>query len=77
MEQGRATLCLPIADGKVRVDEFQRKLGIARNILTVRLERLTELGILERFALDERANTEGYRLTRKGEDLYPVIDALI
>jgi len=62
--------------GTVRFDEFQRELGIARNILTARLERLTELGIIERFAIDDRANTEGYRLTGKGEALYPVLASL-
>jgi DNA-binding HxlR family transcriptional regulator len=63
--------------GACRFDEFQRGLGIARNILTVRLQRLTELGIIERFALEDRANTDGYRLTKKGEDLYPVLVALM
>lgn len=63
--------------GARRFDEFQRELGIARNVLTARLQRLTELGIIERFALDERAKTDGYRLTRKGEDLYPVLVALM
>jgi DNA-binding HxlR family transcriptional regulator len=63
--------------GACRFDEFQRGLGIARNILTVRLQRLTEHGILERFALEDRANTDGYRLTKKGEDLYPVLVALM
>ena len=62
--------------GVSRFDEFQSRLGIARNILTTRLERLTELGILERFSLEERANTEGYRLTQKGEELYPVLITL-
>ncbi len=60
-----------------RFDQFQRELGIARNILTARLERLTELGIVERYPLPDRANTDGYRLTPKGEDLYPVIVALM
>lgn len=63
--------------GATRFEEFQKELGIARNILTVRLERLTRLGILERFALEGRANTEGYRLTEKGEQLYPVLVALM
>jgi DNA-binding HxlR family transcriptional regulator len=63
--------------GSTRFDEFQAQLGIARNILTTRLERLTELGILERFPLEDRANTEGYRLTEKGEDLYPVLVSLM
>jgi len=44
--------------------------------LTARLERLTQLGILERFPLEDRAGTDGYRLTEKGEDLYPVLVAL-
>ena len=63
--------------GSTRFDEFQRELGIARNILTARLQRLTEVGILERFPLEDRANTDGYRLTKKGEDLYPVVVALM
>jgi DNA-binding HxlR family transcriptional regulator len=63
--------------GARRFDEFQRELGIARNVLAARLQRLTELGIVERFTLDERAKTNGYRLTRKGEDLYPVLVALM
>jgi DNA-binding HxlR family transcriptional regulator len=63
--------------GSRRFDEFQSKLGIARNILTARLERLTELGILERFPLEDRANTDGYRLTEKGEELYPILVALM
>ncbi|MGF6508524.1 winged helix-turn-helix transcriptional regulator [Paraburkholderia sp. 32] len=63
--------------GSRRFDEFQSGLGIARNILTARLERLIELEILERFPLAERANTFGYRLTSKGADLYPVLVALM
>ena len=66
-----------MTQGMNRFDQFQKELGIARNILTARLERLTELGIVERYPLPERANTEGYRLTAKGEDLYPVIVALM
>ncbi|AET93438.1 transcriptional regulator, MarR family with acetyltransferase activity [Burkholderia sp. YI23] len=63
--------------GMSRFDEFQSELGIARNVLTARLERLIELGILERYPLEERANTFGYRLTEKGDELYPVLVALM
>ena len=63
--------------GSRRFDEFQRELGIARNILTARLARLIELGIIEKFPLEDRANTDGYRLTAKGEELYPVLVALM
>lgn len=62
--------------GVTRFDEFQKTLGIARNILTARLERLIELGILERFPLEDRPSLSGYRLTEKGEALYPVLVAL-
>jgi DNA-binding HxlR family transcriptional regulator len=62
--------------GTTRFDEFQRELGIARNVLAARLERLVEAGIIERFPLEDRANTDGYRLTQKGEALYPVLIAL-
>jgi len=63
--------------GTRRFDELQNNLGIARNILATRLERLVETGVLERYPLEDRANTDGYRLTRKGEDLYPVLVALL
>ena len=62
--------------GTTRFDEFQKQLGIARNVLADRLQRLTELGTVERFPLEDRANTDGYRLTRKCEELYPVLVAL-
>lgn len=63
--------------GATRFDEFQRNLGIARNVLTARLARLIELEIIEKYPLQERANTCGYRLTGKGRDLYPVLIALM
>ncbi len=63
--------------GATRFEEFQSELGIARNVLTARLERLTELGILKRYPVEDRANTYGYRLTPKGEALYPVLVTLM
>lgn len=63
--------------GRSRFDEFQRELGIARNILTTRLGRLVELNILERYPLAERTGAFGYRLTPKGEGLYPVLVGLM
>jgi DNA-binding HxlR family transcriptional regulator len=63
--------------GATRFAEFQSVLGIAKNVLASRLERLTELGILERFPLQERVNADGYRLTQKGEELYPILVALM
>jgi DNA-binding HxlR family transcriptional regulator len=54
--------------------EFRASLGIATNILTDRLERLVDSGILRHDLADERPQ---YRLTDKGRDLYPVIAAML
>jgi DNA-binding HxlR family transcriptional regulator len=62
--------------GTTRFEEFQRRLGIARNILTTRLGRLIELGVLERCQLPDEGRME-YRLTSKGEELLPVLIALL
>ena len=55
--------------GRQRFDELQESLGIARNVLTTRLNRLVDEGILERFAYSERPLRFEYRLTKKGRDL--------
>ena len=55
--------------GKRRFDEFQQSLGVARNVLTARLNRLVEEGILERVRYSERPERYEYRLTQKGRDL--------
>jgi DNA-binding HxlR family transcriptional regulator len=55
--------------GLRRFDQFQESLGIARNVLTDRLNRLVEEGILERVRYSERPERFEYRLTRKGRDL--------
>jgi DNA-binding HxlR family transcriptional regulator len=63
--------------GTQRFDHFQRRLGIARNVLQTRLERLTEAGILRRERYQERPERFDYKLTEKGLDLWPVIVALL
>ena len=55
--------------GLQRFDEFQESLGIARNVLTDRLTRLVEEGILERVRYSERPERHEYHLTPKGRDL--------
>lgn len=63
-------------DGVRRFGDFQRSLGVARNILSDRLRKLVEAGILEmRDASDGTAYQE-YVLTAKGESLFPVVVAL-
>jgi DNA-binding HxlR family transcriptional regulator len=63
--------------GVRRFDEFQRSLGIARNVLQGRLESLAENGILERVRYQERPERFEYRLTEKGLDLWPVVVSLL
>ncbi len=62
-------------DGIARFGEFQRSLGVAKNILTVRLRRLVADGILEHTLSPDGAAQE-YVLTAKGRDLFPVIVGL-
>src|SRR5436309_13673527 len=58
--------------GVRRFDDLQRSLGVARNVLQNRLERLVEHGILERVRYQARPERYEYRLTEKGIVLWPV-----
>jgi DNA-binding HxlR family transcriptional regulator len=60
-----------------RFEHFQRNLGIARNVLQTRLERLVDAGILRRERYQERPERFEYRLTRKGVELWPVLVSLM
>src|SRR5262245_9881195 len=62
--------------GVTRFDDWQRRLGIARNVLSARLDALVEHGILERRRYQEHPPRDEYVLTRKGRDLIPVLEAL-
>jgi DNA-binding HxlR family transcriptional regulator len=63
-------------NGLHHFEEFLGVLGIARNILSNRLARLVEHGIMKREPLpDDRRKIE-YRLTEKGLDLLPAMLAL-
>ena len=57
-------------------DEFQRNLGIARNVLATRLAKLVDEDILTRETHPEDRRKVEYRLTERGRDLLPVIIAL-
>jgi DNA-binding HxlR family transcriptional regulator len=63
--------------GHYRFDEIHRSLGISRNILADRLAALCENGIAERRPYQDRPPRFEYRLTRKGQDLFPVVMALL
>jgi DNA-binding HxlR family transcriptional regulator len=62
--------------GVRRFDEFVNDLGIARNILTDRLESLLANGMLETRLYQERPPRHEYRLTDQGKDLFDVLMAL-
>ena len=62
--------------GVTRFEDFQRRLGISRNILTQRLQHLTEAGVLSRIPYSEHPRRFHYRLTDKGRDLWPVLTAM-
>lgn len=63
--------------GERRFEHFQKKLTLGRNVLADRLQRLTDEGILERHLYQSRPDRHEYRLTSKGEDLYPVLLGLM
>jgi DNA-binding HxlR family transcriptional regulator len=62
--------------GRTRFTEFQRDLGIAPNILTSRLDRFVEAGIMQTRSRGGDQEAREYVLTTKGLDLQPVIVAL-
>jgi DNA-binding HxlR family transcriptional regulator len=60
-----------------RFEDIQRRLGVARNVLTDRLGRLVDEEVLERVPYQQRPERFEYRLTEKGLDLWPVLVALM
>jgi DNA-binding HxlR family transcriptional regulator len=62
--------------GVTRFEDLQARLGISRNILTQRLNRLVDKGVLKRVPYQERPPRSEYRLTEKGRDLWHVVTAM-
>ncbi|MEO0420193.1 MAG: helix-turn-helix domain-containing protein [Pseudomonadota bacterium] len=63
-------------NGLKHFEEFLTELGIARNILSNRLAKLVEHGILKREPCEDDRRKIEYRLTEKGFDLLPAMVAL-
>jgi DNA-binding HxlR family transcriptional regulator len=63
-------------NGLHHFEEYQSTLGIARNILSNRLSRLVEHGILEREPDPADRRKVAYHLTQKGRELLPVLIAM-
>ena len=66
-----------LAQGARRFSELERSLlGISPRTLSLRLRALEEEGIIERRAYNEVPPRVDYRLTGKGRDLVPIVDAM-
>ncbi len=62
--------------GTTRFDNFQSRLGIARNILSHRLTKLVEQGILVKRPVHFGASRLEYWITGKGEALRPALELI-
>ncbi len=62
--------------GARRFGEFQKKLGLAKNILTTRLRTLVDHGILETAPASDGSAYQEYVLTAKGSATFPILVAL-
>src|SRR5882757_2778736 len=63
--------------GTKRFEDFQSALGISRSLLSERLGRLVDAGVLRREPYKDSVRTrDRYRLTEMGFDLYPVLMAM-
>jgi DNA-binding HxlR family transcriptional regulator len=62
--------------GRRRFGEFQKSLGLARNILTVRLRTLVDRGILKTTPASDGSAYQEYVLTPKGRGVFPILVAL-
>jgi DNA-binding HxlR family transcriptional regulator len=62
--------------GARRFADFESKLGIAKNILSKRLQHLVEHEILRRVEVGQRGQRFEYELTAKGRDLFTLMTAL-
>ena len=63
-------------DGLSRFGDFQRNLGVARNILSDRLGKLVDAGILQTRPASDGSAFQEYVLTPRGKDLFAVVVAL-
>ncbi|MBN3860762.1 helix-turn-helix transcriptional regulator [Pseudomonas frederiksbergensis] len=56
-----------------RFSEFQKRLGLARNILTVKLKMLVELGVFEVQPASDGSAYKEYVLTEMGRSVFPIV----
>jgi DNA-binding HxlR family transcriptional regulator len=58
-------------------DEFEKQLGISTSVLSARLKKLTDAGVLSRATSARDGRSAEYQLTEKGLELYPVMISLM
>ena len=63
--------------GRYRFSDLRDDIGIASNLLTTRLGRLVDQGVLEKIQYQDRPARFEYRLTDVGRDLSPVLVSLM
>ncbi len=62
--------------GVRRFSDFEKSLGLAKNILSARLKKLVARGIMEQVPASDGSAYREYALTQKGRELFPVVVAL-
>lgn len=62
--------------GRRRFDDFQKALSVSRAVLSKRLTRLVDQGLLEKEEYEDRPKRYEYILTEKGRAFYPVLAAM-
>ncbi len=63
-------------EGLRRFGEFQKSLGLAKNILSARLRNLVQHGILDTVPASDGSHYQEYLLTEKGRGMFPLMVAL-
>ena len=69
-------IIMEVSTGAFRFESIQNSLGIARNILTDRLNTLVAGGVLEKRLYTEKPQRYEYHLTAKGKELIPILHDL-
>jgi DNA-binding HxlR family transcriptional regulator len=62
--------------GVRRFSDFQRRLGLAKNVLSARLKKMVARGIMEQVPATDGSAYQEYVLTEKGRALFPTLVAL-
>lgn len=59
-----------------RFSEFQKNLGLAKNILASRLKHMTDIGVFEICPASDGSSYKEYVLTEKGRSIFPIVVAM-